>query len=198
MGKYTVISDISKSLISLLRAGFAEERLVSPENIGFCDPGERENFIVGIHPYDIQENQEVRSNLPIPLENGCFRNPPMSMSMHVMISVVSKADLAVRALDEQRIMGKLLQIMADNARLPAEYMPESLLLSNEPVGFHLLSMELEDKVKIWSMFNQPYRLSVFYRISPIVIESAVIRKPAPRVSEVQLGTRQRGRQGGGR
>ena len=41
------------------------------------------------------------------------------------------------------------------------------------------------------MFNESYKLSVFYKVGPVQLESAVTTMPAPRVREVRLGTRQK-------
>ena len=54
-------------------------------------------------------------------------------------------------------------------------------------------MELEEKTKIWTMFSESYKLSVFYKIGPVLLESSVVTKPATRVKEIQLGTEQKER-----
>lgn len=186
MGRYTSISDISKTIIDMLKNSLSEDSIVSPENIGVCDPGERGNFVVGIHPYDIKENTEARSSQQITYPDGSMRNPPVSMSMSIMVSIVSKAEISAKGLDEQRILGKVIQTFMDYPRLPSQFMPETLRKSNENISVQFVNMEMEDKVKIWSMFSQPYKLCCFYSVGPILIESALVRKPAPRVTSVHL------------
>lgn len=190
MAKYTSISETSESIINMLRAGFQEGNLLLPENIGLCNPSERDNFIVGIHPYDIKENGEMRITTLIPMLDGNFKNPPTSINMNIMISVVSKAEPTVRSFDEQKILGKVIQLLSDYPKIPIEFMPKTLSIANEHISIEMISMDLDEKVKIWSMFSQPYRLCCFYNVGPILIESNIIRKPAPRVKSVHLGSEQ--------
>lgn len=107
-----------------------------------------------------------------------------------MISVSSKAEVANRAIDEQRILGKIMQVMADNTEIPEKYMPETLKLSNEKIGLSILKLDLEEKVKIWSMFSEPYKLSVFYSAGPISVESEIIKKPSKKVTTVDISSKQ--------
>jgi len=190
MGNYGSLSDVSRTIVDLLKAEFSTENIVSPENIGFCEPGERGAFTVGLHIYDVRENSETRDTREITMPDGSTKSGPISMSMYMAVSIASKAEVAVRALDEQRILGKVIQTMKDNSRLPEKYMPDALRQTGEVFGVDLLSLEMEDKVKIWSLFNQPYRVSCFYRVGPIMIESAVIRKPAPKVKVFEADVRQ--------
>ena len=48
------------------------------------------------------------------------------------------------------------------------------------------TIELEEKVKVWSMFSEPYKLSAFYTVGPINVDSTVIRVPSKRVVSVDI------------
>ena len=193
MGKYSILSDVIKTLVNLLQAELVPEPVAQPEQIGACDPKERGNCVVGLHVYDISEAGEMRSNAPIPLPDGSLRNPPTALNVSLMISIASKAEKETRALDEQIIMGRIIQVLADNKRLPERYMPQELRASGESIHISQVPMELEEKTKIWTMFSENYHLSVFYKIGPILLESAVVTKPATRVREIQMDTVQKGR-----
>lgn len=188
MGKYTAIADVGKTLVNLLKDQLVPQPMQKPEMIGICSPKERGAFVLGIHPYDIKEETGQTFDTPIYLPDGSIQNPPTSYELYYVISVASKAEGSEKAVDEQRILGRLLQVMNDNRVLPSKYMPDSLKLSNESVAVNMLKLELEDKVKIWSMFSEPYRLSAFFSVSPITIESAVIKSPKRRVSSVDISS----------
>ena len=102
------------------------------------------------------------------------------------MSVLSKAEIATRAFDEQRIIGRVLQLLKDNTVLPKKYMPESLKISNETINLEILPLELEEKVKIWSMFNESYKLSIFFSLGPVLIESKQIKAPPARVATIGI------------
>lgn len=188
MAKYTVLADVSRTLTDLLRTYAVPEPVAKPEQIGICSPQDRGGFVVGVHPYDMKESTPSGLNVPLTLPDGRLQNPPMEFRLSYMVSVVSKAEAATRALDEQRIMGKVLQILKDYARLPEQFMPESLRQANEPLSVDMVPMELDEKIKIWSMFNEPYHMSAFFTVSPVLIESSIIRQPSPRVRTVALGS----------
>ncbi len=193
MANYTVIADISKTIVEMLRAYAVPEPIAKAEQIGTCSPQARGGYVVGIHPYDIKENAENRRIDPIVLPDGRLQNPPVEYTVYYMLSVVSKAEATTKSLDEQRIMGKVLQLLKDYATLPEIYMPEPLRMSGERLTISFLSMELEDKVKIWSMFNEPYQLCTFFSVSPITVDSSIIKTSAKRVTSIHFDAKQKDR-----
>lgn len=193
MAGYSVISDVSRTIVDLLRAELVPEPVAQAEQIGACDPHDRGNCVVGIHIYDISEAGEARILNPVPQPDGSQRNPPIALYLSMMISVSSKAEKETRTLDEQMIMGRVLQVLEDNRRLPQRYMPVSLRQSGEAVQISAVPMELEEKTKIWTMFTESYKLSMFYKVGPVYLESAVVTEPAERVREIRLDTQQKER-----
>ena len=186
MAKYTVLADAGKAIVDMLKDQMTPEPVAKPENIGLCDPKERGSFVVGVHPYDVEYLSESANRDPIHLPDGNIQDPPVSYQVKYMISVSSKVEVANRSLEEQRILGKIMQIFADNKNLPEKYMTGTLKMSDEPIGISMQKIDLEEKVKIWSMFNEPYKISVFYTVGPINIDSSIIRVPSKRVTSVNL------------
>ncbi len=189
MGKYTVIADVGKSIIDLLKDKLVPEPVSKPDTIGMCDPKERGSFVVGVHPYNFKENAEMRNLDPIVLPDGNLQNPSTSYQIFYMISIASKSEQTAKAEDEHRILGRIVQVLRDNAVIPKKYMPESLRLSNEEIKIEMLPLELEEKVKVWTMFSEPYKLSVFYSVGPLIIDSEVIKPPVKRVTSFGVGSR---------
>lgn len=190
MGKYTVISDVSRALADMLRQYAVPEPVAKQEQIGICSLQDRGGCVVGLHLYDFRENGEMRRTERIELPDGSRQEPPTEYTAFYMLSIVSKAEPESRGLDEQRIMGRLLQVLQDHRRIPSSFLSDSLRECNEAMTIELSQMEMEDKVKIWNMMNEPYRLSCFFSVRPILIESAVIHKPPKRVTDITLHSRQ--------
>ena len=193
MADHSVLADVGKTIVELLRAGAVPEPVAKAEQIGLCGPGDRGSFVVGLHPYDVREYAHARRMEPVVLPDGRRQDPPGSYILYYMLSVVSKSEVATRTLDEQRILGKVLQLLRDNALLPERHMPVRLRDAGEPMALELTQMELEEKVKVWTMFNEPWRPCVFFSVSPVLIDSAVIRDGAPRVLESALSSGRRER-----
>ena len=191
MAKYTIIADIGKGLISMLRDKLVPEPIDKSENIGICEPKERGGYIVGVHPYDIKEDTSGQHQEKVVLPDGSVQDPPAKIELYYMISVCSKAELDTKAIDEARIIGKIIQIFKDNPTIPARYLPSSTNEPLENVPISSLPLNMEEKVKVWTMFGESYKLSVFYVVGPIAIDSEVIHKPRRRVETVLLNSSQR-------
>lgn len=190
MAKYTIIADIGKGLISLLRDKLVPDVVDKAESIGICDPKERGDYIVGIHPYDIKEDTSGRGQDPVPMADGTVADPPAMMELYYVISVNSKAELESKALDEAKIIGKIIQVFKDNPTIPARYMPSNVGAPIETVPVSMLPLNMEEKVKVWTMFGESYKLSVFYVIGPIAIDSEKMHKPKKRVETIHLDSHQ--------
>ena len=67
---------------------------------------------------------------------------------------------------------------------------ETLKENEETVSLSMINMTLEEKVRIWSLFNQPYRISAFYKVGPIFLESDKI-KTVKRVQKVDISVHQK-------
>lgn len=190
MSKYTIISDIGKGILALLRDKLVPDPVDKAESIGICDPKERGGYIVGIHPYDIKEDTSGTANESKTLPDGSVQDPPAMIELYYVISVSSKAEIEYKALDEAKIIGKIIQILKDNPTIPARYMPNNLDMSIDNVPVSMLPLNMEEKVKVWTMFGESYKLSVFYVVGPVAIDSENIHKPKKRVEEVYIGTSQ--------
>lgn len=190
MAKYTIISDIGKGLVSLLRDKLVPEPVDKGESIGICDPKERGGYIVGIHPYDIKEDTSGRATENTTLPDGSVQDPPAMIELYYVVSVCSKAEIETKALDEAKIIGKIIQIFKDNPTIPPRYMPNNVGMPIENVPISMLPLNMEEKVKVWTMFGEPYKLSVFYVVGPISIDSENIHKAKKKVETVYLSSDQ--------
>lgn len=188
MAKYTIISDIGKGLVALLRDKLVPEPVDKGDSIGICDPKERGGYIVGIHPYDIKEDTSGRATENTTLPDGSVQDPPAMIELYYVISVCSKAEIETKALDEAKIIGKIIQIFKDNPTIPPRYMPNNVGMPIENVPISMLPLNMEEKVKIWTMFGEPYKLSVFYVVGPIAIDSENIHKAKKKVETVYLSS----------
>ncbi len=190
MAKYTIISDIGKGIISLLRDKLVPDAVDKSESIGICDPKERGGYIVGVHPYDIKEDTSGRGAEKATLPDGSIQDPPAMIELYYVISVCSKAEPEAKALDEAKIIGKIIQVFKDNPNIPPRYMPNNAGMPVENVPISMLPINMEEKVKVWTMFGESYKLSVFYIVGPVAIDSENIHKPKKRVETIHLGSQQ--------
>lgn len=188
MAGYTVIADISSKLINLLKETMTPEPIEKAEKIGIYPPYEKGDYSLGVHLYNVEENGEYRPVNMVNIGSNRQKYPPLSLTLYYMITAYSKAEIQSRALDEQKMIGRVMQVLYDNPIIDLEGANISPDGNNEPVRISLNPLEHEMKLKLWNAPDKPYHLSAFYRVSPIFVESNRM-KNIKRVTELDINIR---------
>lgn len=185
MGKYTIITEVGNALVNLLRLKLVPDTVQNPDTIGLCSPWDKGDFIVGIHLYDIEESTEIRANTMISAGIDERKHPPAYVSLYYMITVYSAGDVKFRSSEEQKILGKILQVLNDCPCFDKDTLESVPLKRPMDITFRMQSMSLEDKMRIFSAPNTGYKLSLFYKAAPIEIES-MRSQHIPRVTDIDF------------
>lgn len=185
MSSFTAIADLGQSIVNLLRENLVPEPIMNQESIGMCSPVDKGDYSLGIYIYSIRENGENRPTEMIVEGKNKKRYPPFSLTVNMMITPYSKSEVQSRALDDQRILGKVIEVFHDNRRLTEESVSGVLKRQAEPIDINNMNLSFEEQIRIWSMFNEPYRLSMFYSVGPIYINSTKILE-VKRVKSVDI------------
>jgi hypothetical protein len=151
------------------------EPVSKPEIIGLCSPAEKGDFVVTVYLYSIEESGESRNNQMRSMGTGQLQYPPMAVYLDYLITAHSTADLQSRMLDENRILGRVMQIFHDNAIIKGSLLQGCLAEKNEPVRISLKKINVDEMSRIWNFPNIPYKLSVVYRVGPVDLESTRTR-----------------------
>ena len=178
MGQYTIISDISEKIVQCLRADLVPELLSEESAVGLCSPEEHGEISLGVFLYDVQESDEIRRVGMV--DRGADRQqyPPVSLSLYYMLTAYSQSDRKFRMIQEQRMLGRVARCFHDNQVLEVE---------GEQIVLQLQKISTEDKIKLWNFNGEPFRLSLFYKAAPVILESARFRDVV-RVRSVEVGT----------
>ena len=187
MGKYTVIAEVGSQLCRILERGLVPELVPDGNAIGLCSPEERGDLTVGIFLYDIRENEDYRVNGMINAGIDRQSFPPIYLSLYYMITVWSASDLKFRAVQEHRLLGRILQLLTDQNLVNASLLGDSQGLD---LRIEFLNLPLEEKQRIWNMPNTPMRTSLFFKAAPVALESEKTRE-IRRVSLVELETEEK-------
>lgn len=179
MASYEIIADVSRTLLELLRNNLTPEPINKKELIGLCSPVEPGNFILGLNIYDVEESKNLGTQNSVNLRPGLQQDPPTPLMLYYMFTVYSKAELANRVMDEQRIMGRIIQVLNDHSKLKGEHLQGVLKETSSQLVLSRVNLSMDEKVKVWSLYNQPYRLSVYYTAGPIYLPSDVVRDTRP-------------------
>ncbi|MGN1423801.1 MAG: DUF4255 domain-containing protein [Oscillospiraceae bacterium] len=189
MGSYTAISDAGKTIVELLRRKCVPP-IEKPELIGLCSPDDTGNFMLGVCLYDIEERSDMKMGRDIVIDDAHVKNPPSILDLHYMIFTALKSDIAVRAADEQRILGSVYQKLSDS-RIISDGLSGTLADGGESLNITFENKPYEDKIRIWTAFNLPPKQCLFYKVSGLAIESEIIRETR-RVTGADISIRQKG------
>ena len=186
MGKSTSVAEVGTAIVKLLQRELIPDTLQNPDAIGLCSPTDRGDYIVGICLYDIRESEELRVNTMIARGAEELQYPPSYVNLYYMITVVSNGDIKFRAEEDHKILGRIIQVFSDFPCLDHETLKPTTVRKQLDVEISMQNLTLEDKMRIYTVPNSGYKLSLFYRAAPVEIESTRSRKTS-RVLEVDFG-----------
>ena len=170
MSSYSAIADIGNAIIKLLRDNMCPEPVPNAETILMCPAGEKGDFLLGLHLYDMQESGDYRQVNMVNVTDRIRRNPPIALTLSYILTVNSSAHISSKSIDEQRILGRAMQVLYDYPILQ----PGAITNYDQnapPVAITPNNLPFEEKSKLWSSLNTPSKLALYYKVSPILIDS---------------------------
>lgn len=185
--RYTAIAEAGNALVHLLKSQMVPETLQNPDHIGLCSPADKGDFEIGLHLYDVKESEEVRSHEMVTVDASRQKYPPAYLTLFYMVTAYSNGDVKYRSEEEQRLLGRVIQVFHDYSVLDGGLLPAGGS-ETEPV-VEMLPLSLEEKMRIWSVPNTAYKTSLFYKVGPIAVDSTKA-KEARRVTDVSFSVRE--------
>jgi hypothetical protein len=180
---YTVVEAVGRTLASLLMTEMEE-----PVPVTISSPGEEYGAPVG---NDGQELGTSRINLFLYhlKESLCIQNMdwidtgagnqipyPLSLQLYYMLNIFTPDKSS--NLDEHRILGDVMRVFHSNQIINPIYFEGTLNPNETPQGAPWEQLQiihhplpLDDLAAIWHAINKPYRLSVAYEISVVLIKA---------------------------
>lgn len=192
--RHTAIAETGNALAELLRTYMVPEVIMNPDHIGLCSPAEKGDLEVGIYLYDVRENEEVRSHSMIIVDSSRQKYPSSFLNLYYMITAYSNGDIKYRSEEEHKILGKIVQVYRDHAVLEQMIQGTGTPDGETIPTIELLNLNLEDKMRIWSVPNTAYKTSLFYKVGPVEIESEKT-KDAQRVVDITFTVEHEDRRG---
>jgi hypothetical protein len=176
VGEYTAFADLSGALIKLLQAYLVPDTVRSVDSIGLCSPADHGDFLLGVHLYSIEECAEIRETEMVSRGLQQQQYPPSYYQLYYMITPYSTSSLKFRAEEEQRILGRVAQVIRDYGFFDREtYHPVSAPKGLD-VRMEWVTLTTEEKLKIWNVPDAPYRTSLFYKALPVAVASTKMKR----------------------
>lgn len=184
MADYTKIANTGSGIVELLKEALVPELLNSPEQIGLCSPEDHGDFAVGVWLYDLKEDTDLQLHDMVDMGQKSQRYPSVYLVLRYMITLYLQSDLKYRAIQEHQMMGRIIQTLRDQAVLDAQTLKPAENAGGMNIRIQMQNLSLEEKMRIWTFPNTPYKTSLFYTASPIEIKSAR-KKEVRRVRDIQ-------------
>lgn len=166
---FSSISEIGKTLVTILNDALVPDVLLHNGLIGLCAPNDHGDFALGIYLYDVGPSEEVFAHGMVNTGLREQTYPSSFLTLRYMITAYSAGDLKFRAEEDQRVLGRVVQTLADHAvigRTSALYgEPMRTVIEQERISAY-------EKIRLWTFPNEPYRVTLFYKVSPVEITSA--------------------------
>jgi hypothetical protein len=183
MGNEAAIADTSDSLLKLLRDRLAG--LVAADHVALASPADVEvdtSPSLAVFLYHVGLNAHLRSVEPERIDARTFRPAPTALDlMYMLVPYAQKRE------DEQKILGQVIQALAADPVLRGSWLQGSLAGTDEQIRIVLHRLTLEEQSRLWSTFgNRPFKASVCYELTPILIQSSLPSATGAPVVEREL------------
>lgn len=170
MGRYTMIADVGEKLVSILQRELVPAVLPNPNEVGLCSPEEHGDISLGLFLYDVKESEEVRQQGAAVIKKEKLMKPPIYLNLYYMITAYSGGDVRYKLTQEQRILGKVMQTFYDYPMIPLEEVDKDAV-NGMDLRIQMQKISIDEKSRIWNFPNVGNKLSLFYKVSPVAIES---------------------------
>ncbi|MFP2933438.1 DUF4255 domain-containing protein [Pyxidicoccus sp. 3LG] len=182
MSNHLAIAAITSALRNLLLKGlqsapwgFENEVGVTFNSPEFARPQQMDSIDqINLYLYQAVPNAAWRNEvLPGQVKRGEQGFPPLALDLYYLLSVYTPND---DGLEAHRLLGRALNVLHDHSVLsPAELqaaIPHSDVHEQvERIRLTPHTPTVEEMSKLWSMFQKPYRMSMVWQASVVLIDS---------------------------
>jgi hypothetical protein len=188
---FAAVADVSTTLVDLLTQGLSG--LGTTVRLDDLQTAPAAANLMTVFLYLIREDGHTRNRPPTVRITGApptatVTRPPLSVSVQYLLT-----PWAAQHDDNQRILGQAMQTLHDNAIVAGSLLRGSLAAANEQLQLSVVTMTLEDHLRVWHGLNLRYHLSLCYEARAVRIDSlaavprAVVRErgivPAEPITE---------------
>ena len=171
MANSDVIAAVSESLEARLAAALSPLAQPAPtaQLHDLVTPVTNDPPTVTLFLYEILEDASVRNRASTSrVVNGQLRSlkQPLGLCLHYMVTA-----WAGDRRTEQRLLGRVLQVLYDDAVLDGLALLGVLAGTPAKLQLSLAQIDLENRARIWAAIGQTYRLSVNYEVRVVNVDA---------------------------
>ena len=195
-----MLANLSETLRFLMRSeGEASDpKLLQDVEVSFERPSEGfapTPATIDLFLYELREETELRTNEPEFVYNTTdgrvqIRRPPLRMDCSYLLTAWPAAGQPNAALEELRLLGEAVQVLARHETIPSEYLQGSIK-SMEPPPRVQIAMGSTERgrglAELWTALGNKLKPSLLVRVTIAVDTNPVPAKAEPLVTSVGIG-----------
>lgn len=185
MADYMIMAEVGNALVRLLRKELVPELIKSDAGIGLASPADKGDMSLCVHLYDVNESKKYRVSGMVSEGVDSQKFPPIHLTLSYMITAFSASDVKFRSGEEQRILGRVAQVLLDYPIFDPDTMEFGTGGGEDKIWIEMVNTDVEERSKLWDFPNLAPKLSLFYSIGPVAVESSKIKK-IRRVQEIEF------------
>lgn len=183
MGDHGAIADAGETVVELLRDRMAD--LVDDDQIVLASPVDddlKNKVRLTVFLYAVEGSSHHGATESSRQLHEPPRREPLRADLRYLVTAHPTSGdggttTTGKTLEEQRVLGRAMQVLQDNAIVAESDLQGSLAAGNERLQLSVLPETTETVVNLWNTFQgEPFRPSVAYLVTPVAIES---RREAP-------------------
>ena len=168
MATFQAIEHVSQTMVTLLAAGLAP--LGTAVRVDDLQATPATSNLLTLFLFRITEDGHSRNRPPEVRLSAApttaqIRRPPLALCVHYMLTPWS-----THFPDNHRIMGEAMRTLHDSAIVTGAAL-SGTLAPDEDLHITMVPVSLEDQLRVWYAINKPYRLSLYYEVRVVRIES---------------------------
>lgn len=167
MSDYTALRAVSLTLRGLLE----QFMTVSGTDILLKSPKEMKedgDSGVSVWLYRVARDEHNLNQPPERVGPSLVRRQPMPVCLYYLIT-----PMMTEPLDEQELLGRVLQVFNDHPVLRGGDLADTLAGSDVELHLFLESLTLEELTRVWGALQESYQASLSYMVHVVTIDSEI-------------------------
>jgi hypothetical protein len=124
------------------------------------------SFGISLWLYQVVRNADLLNHPPVrPAPDRILRHA-LPIDLYYLVTPIAR-----EPVDEQALMGRVLQVFNDHPTLRGSDLRDSLQNTQTELRLILEALSLEELTRVWHSLQEPYQLSVTYLVQLLSIQS---------------------------
>lgn len=128
--------------------------------------GNAQSPLLSLYLYRVAPDPHLNNVPHVRTVNNNQLHPPLSLILYYLLTPMESSPETNLV-----ILGRAMQILAANTILQGNFLESDLKRQSPEATLIFDTMDMEEMTRLWSAFNEPYRLSAGYRLQGVSVDT---------------------------